>query len=236
MECDIVIRSYYKDFQWLRYALRSIKRYCRGFSRVVLITPKSSQPKLDWMELGGDVTLTCPDYRDDYLGQQVTKLTADIFTSAEYICHIDSDCVFCRRTTPDDLFESEKPVVRMTSYDDLDPHLPWKELTEKLLQREIFYDFMRTPPYTFPRWIYKSFREHVLSKHSTSLESYILGQPYRGFSEFNALGAYAWLYYNDRFAWREIGPREGGDGPCRVFWSWGGIDDAIEREIKAILQ
>ena len=70
MTCDILIRSYYKDFGWLRYALRSIRKYCRGFSKVIVVVPKSSRQKLDWMGLAGDVTITCPNYRDDYLGPE----------------------------------------------------------------------------------------------------------------------------------------------------------------------
>lgn len=232
--CDIFIRSYYKDFVWLRYALASIRRHCRGFSRVVLVTPKSSREKLDWAQLSGDLTVTCPDYRDDYLGQQLTKLTADQWSDAEYICHIDSDCMFRRPTTPADLLEAAKPVVLMSAYRDLDPHVPWKGITEHLLQREVLYEFMRLPPYTFPRWIYSAFREHVLSIQGTSLEDYVLAQPHRGFSEFNALGAYAFLHHRDRFTWREVG-HEHREGPCRVFWSWAGIDEPTRLEIEGLL-
>lgn len=188
------------------------------------------------MRLTGDVTITCPDYKDDYLGQQVTKLMADKLTSSDYICHIDSDCVFSRPTTPQDLFELGKPVILMTPYTSLDPHIPWRQLTEKLLRREVLHDFMRNPPYTFPRWIYATFREFVLSTHALTIEDYILAQPSRGFSEFNALGAYAWHYHRDSFCWRQIAPDACSDGPCRVFWSWGGIDATVEREMQAILR
>jgi hypothetical protein len=236
VECDIIIRSYYKDFAWLRYALHSIKRYCREFSRVILVTPRASRAKLDYLGLSGDVTVTCPDYRDDYLGQQVTKLTADEMTGAEFICHIDSDCIFQRETTPHDLISSGKPIVLMTPYKELDPHLPWRQLTEKVLARETPYDFMRSPPYTFPNWIYRSLREHVFAMHGVSLEDYILAQPHRGFSEFNALGAYGWHFFRDAFVWREISPSQPVNGPCRVFWSWGGLDVSVEQEISAIIR
>ena len=235
-DCDIFIRSYYKDFAWLRYALCSIRRYCHGFSNVVLVTPKSSRQKLDWARLAGDVTVTCPDYKDDYLGQQVTKLTADELSEAEFICHVDSDCVFRRPTTPADLFEATRPVVLMTAYRELDPHVPWQGITERLLQRQVLYEFMRTPPYTFPRWIYRAFREHVFALHGKSLEDYVLAQPHRGFSEFNALGAYAFLNHSDHFTWRDVGNDGSCEGPCRVFWSWAGIDETTKQEIETLLR
>ena len=235
MNCDILIRSYYKDFGWLRYALRSIERYCRGFSRVIVVVPQSSRRKLDWMGLSGNVTITCRDYADDYLGQQITKLTADELTDADYICHIDSDCVFCQPTTPDDLFEQGKPRVLMAPYDRLDPHVPWKDITERFLCREVAYEFMRMPPYTFPRWIYGAFREHTRALHGRSAEHYILAQPPRGFSEFNALGAYAFYYHPQHFSWFDVSVGSPSAGHCRAFWSWGGIDDRIRQDIESLL-
>jgi len=234
VKCDIVIRSYYKDLGWLAYALRSIRRYCRGFSNVVLIVPRSSRERLDWSGLSGDVTVNCPDYRDDYLGQQVTKLTADTFSDADYICHIDSDCVFTRPTSPDDLFEGGKPVVLMTPYSALDRHVPWRELTERALEREVPWEFMRMPPYTFPRWIYGAFREHLAAVHGRPLEDYVLSQPARGFSEFNALGAFAYLYHRDCFAWRTVDAAPP-DSPCEAFWSWGGVDSATRGRLERLL-
>lgn len=236
MTCDILIRSYYKDFEWLGYALRSVRRYCGGFSKLVLVVPRASRAKLDWLGLADDVTITCPDSRDDYLGQQVTKLTADLYSGADVICHLDSDCVFQRATTPGDLFENGKPRVLMARYSDLDPYVPWKELTEKFLGREVEFEFMRTPPYTFPRWIYGAFREFAIARHGKPLEQYILEQPARGFSEFNALGAYAYYEHRDRFTWVDIGAGAPPVEHCRVFWSWGGIDERIRGEIERLLR
>jgi hypothetical protein len=90
-----------------------------------------------------------------------------------------------------DLFEQGKPRILMSAYQNLDPHIPWKSVIENFLQRQVEYEYMRTPPYTFPRWIYGALREHALRLHGVPLERYILSQPPRGFSEFNALGAYA---------------------------------------------
>jgi hypothetical protein len=235
MTCDILIRSYYKDFQWLRYALRSIRKYCRGFSRVIVVIPESSRRKLDWMGLAGDLTLTCGDYPDDYLGQQVTKLTADTLTEADFICHIDSDCVFCRPTGPEDLFEAGKPRVLMAPYARLDRHVPWKGLVEKLLRQQVDYEFMRMPPYTFPRWLYAEFRQHISSLHGRSLEHYILDQPPRGFSEFNALTAFAFSRYPAAFHWVDVDAWPSSRQHCRVYWSWGGIDAAVRSELEALL-
>lgn len=235
MKCDLFIRSYYKDFRWLQYSLRSIEKFCKGFSRVVLVVPESSRKKLDWMGLRGDVTITCPDYRDDYLGQQVTKLYADSFSDADFVCHIDSDCIFRRPTAPEDLFEQGKPRVLMTAYTNLDPHVPWKRVIEHFLLRQVEHEYMRTPPYTFPRWIYGALREHAFRLHQVPLDAYILSQLPRRFSEFNALGAYAFYHHHDSFTWLDVPSRLPLSTPCHVFWSWGGINHRVQQQIESLL-
>jgi hypothetical protein len=233
--CDIVIRSYFKDFRWLDWCLRSVQRFCVGFRQVVLVVPASSRERLEWRGLAGGVTFTCPDYRDDYLGQQVTKLSADEYTDADYICHVDSDCVFTRITRPEDLFEDGRPRVTMAPYATLDRYLPWQPITEAFLGDRLDYEFMRTPPYTFPRWLYAAVREHSLARHGVTIERYVLDRPPRGFSEINALTGYAYLHAPDALAWHDVTTGGVPEPPCRVYWSWGGIDARTERELTALL-
>src|SRR5947209_4154135 len=108
--CDLFIRSYWKDLEWLRFCLASIQRYCHGFRSVIVVVPRSTAPWLRRVSLPPHVRVEfCRDYPDDYLGQQVTKLLADNFSDADYICHVDSDCVFFRPTSPEDLIVDGKP-------------------------------------------------------------------------------------------------------------------------------
>jgi hypothetical protein len=232
LNCDIFIRSYYKDFGWLSYALRSVRKYCYGFSKIIVVVPESSRRKLDWLGLAGDVTIICPDYRDDYLGQQITKLTADLISDADFICHIDSDCIFQKQTRPEDLFERRKPRILMAPYARLDHRIPWKVLVESLLCHEVEFEFMRTPPYTFPRWLYSEFRTHILSLHGCSLDDYILKQPPRGFSEFNALGAFAYDRYYSAFHWLDEDLWGPSQQHCKAYWSWGGIDERTKNQLE----
>jgi hypothetical protein len=234
--CDIVVRSYYRDFRWLRYCLASIERYCTGFRGVVVVIPKSSLAKWRWLGLSADRVVCCPEYRDDYLGQQVTKLHADVYSDADYICHVDSDCVFRRPTTPGDLADADRPYVLMEPYARLDPHVPWRALTELFLGEEVGHEFMRRPPYTFPRWIYPALRKRCKARHSMSIEEYVLSRPPRGFSEFNTLGAYAYRYHHDAFAWIDVAGGAVPPEPCRVFWSRQTLDAAVRREIHGLLR
>src|SRR5262249_21634305 len=211
-------------------------KFCRGFRDVVVTMPHSSGPWLRRCSLPGNARIElCRDYRDDYLGQQVTKLLADTFTDADYICHIDSDCIFSRPTAPEDLIVDGMPRVLMRPSHLLGRHWPWVRPTEQFLGWRITGDYMQRPPFTFPRWLYPELREHAAAMHGLDIETYITAQPPRGFSEYNALGAFAWRHHRERFVWIDTSTAFPGDPHCRWYWSWGGIDRETRAEIENIL-
>ncbi len=234
--CDLFVRSYWKDLEWLGFCLASITKYCRGFRSVIVVLPRSSEAWLRRFVLPPGVRVElCDSYRDDYLGQQVTKLLADTFTNADYISHVDSDCVFFRPTSPEDLIVEGKARVLMRPCDTLGRHRPWQGPTEKFLGSKVTDDFMQHPPFTFPRWLYSRLREQTIATHGIDIETYITTQPPRGFSEYNSLGAFAWRHYRDRFIWVDTTISPPSKRHCRWYWSWGGIDAATQAEIRAIL-
>ena len=236
MDVDILIRSYYKDLRWLRYSLESIERYAAGFRRIILVVPRSSLERLRHSGLDRKVeTHMCEDFRDDYLGQQITKLYADSYSDADFICHVDSDCLFRRPTTPDDFFLGDKPVVPMARYAAFPDRQSWQNLTERFLCRPVEYEFMRRQPFLYPRWLYGAVRQYALQVHLQSLSDYVISQPPRGFSEYNALGAFAYFFYHGEFVWNERDTWLPDETICRWFWSWGGISRDEQDEIDSIL-
>jgi uncharacterized protein DUF6492 len=238
MICDLFIRSYRKDFGWLELCLAAIDRYAREFRSVIVVIPESSRPWLKRIPMlaEGVRVETCADYRDDYLGQQATKLHADLYTDAELICHVDSDCIFVRPTTPQDLIVGGKAVIVSRPYADLGRHWPWQRPTEEFLGTEVSHDFMQRPPFVFPRWLYEEVREHAFSAHRLSLERYVTTRPPRGFSEFNVLGAWAKAHHPDSFVWIDIAEHGPVEQVCRWYWSWGGLDDGTREEIEGAIQ
>ena len=69
------------------------------------------------------------------------------------------------------------------------------------------------------------------------ISDYVRNQPQRSFSEFNALGAYAYKFNHDKFAWVDTqGDEFALLPPCaRQFHSWGGITPEVEKELGTIL-
>lgn len=236
MNCDIFIRSYWKDLEWLQLCLASIEKYCRGFRSVIVVLPRSSKAWLRRRGLPATARIEfCGNYGDDYLGQQVTKLLADTFTDADYICHVDSDCIFFRHTTPEDFISDGRPRILMRPCDSLKGHRPWQGPSEKFLGWRVLDDFMQHPPFVFPRWLYERLREHAVATHGVDIEEYVRAQPPRGFSEFNALGGFAWRRYRELFVWVDTSVGSPTPTHCRWYWSWGGIDAATRLEIAEIL-
>jgi hypothetical protein len=234
--CDVLIRSYWKDLDWLELCLASIDRYCWGFGQVIVVVPRSTEPWLRRTDIARQATVVlCADYPDDYLGQQVTKLLADTMTGADLVCHVDSDCMFSCPTSPDDLLDDGRPRIAYLPSGALDRHHPWRRPTERFLGWPIEHDFMQQPPFVYPRWLYSALREHTVRRHGMDIETYVTAQAPRAFSEFNVLGAYAWRHHRDEFSWVDARTLEPDRQRCRWYWSWGGIDSAIRADAATLL-
>ncbi|MET9886489.1 hypothetical protein ABZZ20_25795 [Streptomyces sp. NPDC006430] len=175
-----------------------------------------------------------PDYRDDYLGQQVSKLYADEFTDADLICHIDSDMVFFRPVSPADLLVGGRPWIVRRAVAELGRHRPWLAPTEGFLGRPVAFDFMQQPPFTYPRRLYAELRDLCLERHGVPLDRYVAGRPPRGFSEFNVLGAHAHAAHRASFTWYDASS-DAAPLLCRWYWSRAGIDAGLRAELDLVV-
>jgi hypothetical protein len=174
-----------------------------------------------------------PPTRDDYLGQQVTKLHADEYLATDLIVHVDSDVIVTSPTTPADLCDGDLPRVVRRPVATLGRHRPWVAPTQRFLGWPPEWDYMQQPPFTYPRALYGEVREHCLRVHGRPLADYVLGCGPRGFSEFNVLGAWAQRHQAPAFSWRSwndpaLRPR------WRWYWSRDGIDAARRAELAQL--
>jgi hypothetical protein len=236
MKTAIFVRSYWKDLDWLELCLRSIGRYCYGFDEVVVAVPESSRHwvvRSPWLR--GVRMFFCPNYPDDYLGQQVTKLLADRIVDAELIVHVDADCIFTRPTHPRDLAPAGRPQVPTRPIAELGRHYPWRRPTEEFLGFSVGLDFMQQPPFVYPRWLYPLLRRHCCETHGLSIECYVGSRPTRGFSEFNALGAYAHRHHAQDFEFPHVCGGQAPSPHCDWYWSWGRLTPEIRRRIEVTL-
>lgn len=235
MTTSIFIRTYDKDAAWLRYSLKSIQKFCSGFLETVVTAPPASAHTIVDACAGYNVKFKpCDSLPDDYLGQQLTKLNADKYCAGEFITHVDSDCVFTTPTRPEDLFDGNKPIFYFTPYSLIET--PWQPITSKALKTTVSYEYMRRMPLTFPRASYQRFREYMRALHNKEIAHYIIEQPNKEFSEFNAIGAYCHQAETGSFTF--VNTHENEIPPARLnqFWSWGGVTQEIQTQIEEVLK
>lgn len=220
MKTDIFIRSYEKDFLWLGYCLKSIVKNTRGFSEIHVAVPCSDIEHIKHLTL--EKTHGVAENCSGYLAQQITKLYADKYCTADYILHVDSDCVFTENVTPESFFVNGKPIMLQEKNVDS----PWYDVAESALGWRDEHEYMRRMPIIYPRWIYQEFREWFFCHNNVSIDQWICSQPPFKFSEFNTLGTWAKKFHQDAFTWLEPS-----DVPivCKQYWSWGGIKDSIQQ-------
>ncbi len=228
MTCDIFIRSYEKDFEWLKYCLRSIQRFATGFRNVIVVVPNGQTPPVGPVEKVFFVHEGC----DGYMHQQLTKLHADCFSDAEVFLFMDSDTIFTRPITAGAAFE---PWL-YTPYASLnDPNtMTWMKVVQKAIGVLPEYEFMRRHPLSVQRWMLQGLREFFWQRHGMSLESYIIAQPGHEFSEWNVIGAWLWYFHRSKVQWQNTDEKLGVPFVHQSY-SWGGLNDDIRKNLEAAL-
>lgn len=232
---DIFIRTYSDDLKWLSYSLKSIHKFCTGFRDIIIVIPESQLNLLQGFNLTREKIITCPLYKDDYLGQQVTKLYADEYSDADYILYTDSDTLFTIPSDAKDFIRDGSPLILKTKYEKAETAIAWKAVTEKALGFKVDFEFMRRLPFCYHSSTLKSLRVYMKEKHGEELEKYIKVQHNRQFSEFNVVGAFADKFEQDKYTFQDTD-----DGLptlyVRQFWSWGGLTQEVMLEIEDILK
>jgi hypothetical protein len=230
----VLIRSYRRDFEWLRYCLAALAKFLPGVP-VTVVVPRSSEP---WLPRVGPaleaVTLhICADSGDDYLGQQVTKMYADEYLDADFICHVDSDCILDRPLRAADLAPGGRPVLAYRPLERYERRPVWIEAGERYLGWPLDLDYMCRPPFVYPRWLYPLVRAHGSALSAMPFERYVMSQPPRGFSEFTALGGFAHRHHREAFRWLDADAAPD-PAPFRWYWSWEGISPSLRAELDKI--
>lgn len=236
--CDIFIRTYPGDYDWLFHCVASIGKFCRGFRKLMIVS--TDNPPIWWND-GSRAGLPPSEWKimqdetpDGYLAQQITKMYADVVTDyqPDYILHLDSDVIFTRPVTPESFMHDGKIVWYYTPYSEIET--PWQPIIEKFMGRPVEFEFMRRFPIMVPRWLYPRIREFCHKKHGMIMSDYIRMQPPRAFSEFNVMGAYAWHFHKEMMYFvNTLGTVM--DYPlARQFHSWGGITPEVKKELNHI--
>src|SRR6185436_6760153 len=165
---------------------------------------------------------------DGYLDQEIQKLVAYRYTDARQSLYFDSDCVAIRKFSPEDLLIDGKPRWLVTPYSKLvnadgSQATPWRDITSKAIGRPVELEAMRAHPLMAPREALIEFGVFMEKLHGMTLEQYIAAQPMRAFSEWNALGMWAYHYAPQFFSFWNTEETGVPQPFVRQSWSWGGV-------------
>lgn len=245
MTCtDIFIKTYHKDFMWLSYCLRSIKKFASGFRDVVVVSDndghKIPQEILDIMPVKliyhNVPTKWPPKMRQPpgYVWQQVVKLNWTEFTDADSILILDSDLMFTDYVTPE-LFKDKdgKWFWNYRSWELADQAICWKTPTEELLGFEPQYEGMLCVPFVFERTETLKFIEYIKSRHGANdVFDVLFKYNMMLISEFNAYGAFILKFDSTAYC-----PLINQARPplVRITWSYGGLSEKEIQEREIIL-
>jgi hypothetical protein len=225
---SVFIRTYHKDIEWLMYSLESIHKNLIGWDEIVICIPVGQESYL--ASLSKERVVTCKIYKDDYLGQQISKLKAHEYCKGDYILFVDSDVIFYPGAHVRDYFQDNKPVILKQHYSLVGEAKCWKQPTEDLFKETVDYEYMRRAPQLFHRSTLEKFNENF-----PDIENHIQGLSYRKFSEFNALGFFAERVQPDEYEFIDLAHNSTPENKSKQFWSWSGCTNEDRFEIRKII-
>jgi len=224
---SIFIRTYKNDIKWLNYCLASIHKNLKGWDEIVICIPTGQQHLLS--HLTAEKLIVCKQYKDDYIGQQVSKLEAYKHCKGQYILFVDSDVVFYEGADVRGYFHDNKPVILYDKYENVGEAIVWKPVVEMLFQEEVQYEYMRRAPQLFLKSTLELFAELF-----PEIEKYAIGQPYRKFTEFNILGFFAHKHQEEAYSFISLWNNPVPVNKSKQYWSWSGMTEEERKELEKI--
>lgn len=244
MNVALLMVTFAKDLPFAEYSARSVAKFCSGFSEFVIVVPHADVDAFAPLAAyGAKVRGFDEPAGKGMLAHMACIMEADTWCpEADAILHIDADCIFWEKCTPDDFFVDGKPVLYREKFEEFRHLHPtrygWKEAVAKATGIDPEFECMvrhpsihLTPTYGLAR--------HIISRHTgMNWREYILSceNAYpQTFCEFATLGAVAIKHAHDLYHFHDWqSPQqnyvyERWRDKLVQLWSHCGIDGTCER-------
>jgi len=246
MVTDIFIKTYHKDFLWLEYCLKSIRKFGSGFRDVVIVSdddghtvPESLLNVLPCKVFYVKLPSKRPkksNHGIGYMWQQYIKLTWHRYSDADVAVMMDSDRMFTCAFTPESFQKDGKQRWDYRRWADAGSAISHKPTTDLLLGFSTPYEAMMYLPLPFTRGATFALEAYLNTIHKTKdIWEIILKHDLASMSEFNVYGNFI---HHVQMPDYYISYDASGVYQSTVIgsWSWGGLakDDKARRD--AILQ
>ena len=205
MNVPILIRCWYKDIEWLRYCLRSIKKNAHGFSEIVVAIPSRDYAVFEPLKLEFGFRLDEYDVNEQkpMISGELCVCHADVICpDADFIFFMDSDCCMDKPCSPQDYMVNGRPVLIGRKFERLEHS---ESETERCMFRQWLpatlaalgwmpeYETNWRVPCMFHRGIFAPFRAAVEKNVGRSFNDYAFScrDAYpQTFIEFTPLGIF----------------------------------------------
>ena len=246
MTTDIFIKTYYKDFCWLEYALKSIKKFGSGFRSIVIVTDEGHTIPSEILDIMPVKVFYVPlpkkqpsyvEHGLGYLWQQYIKLTWYNYTDADNVYIVDSDQMFSTPTTPEHFKTDGKFHWVYQDWAKAGTCICWKESTDKLIGRPTIYDSMCAFGFILQRDTTIALRNFLLSTHGgTDIWDILCSKNMKTCSEFNIFGSFIDIYDRQEYTKLiNIDTSSIHNSTIITDWSWGSLNSDIKVRRDKIL-
>lgn len=238
---EIFVCTHAKDFPWLKYCLRSMAKFATGFSAIKVLVPRANVKALETLvsETGKPFSSAIYCYGGDewpglgmvwHMNQVMHADTHCPF--ADFIAHLDPDCVFTEPVTPDSYIINGRPILRFENFHFIGFRHPgvmrWQEATARCLPFPVHYETMRCHPEVYHRGLYAAARQQMEQKTGQPVPAYIRScrnEFPQTFCEYVTLGNVVMQLFRDQYHLVEqFGDRVTPSNHLQQFWSHGALD------------
>jgi len=248
MTTDIFIKTYHKDFMWLRWCLMSIKKFSSGFRDVVVVTDSGYTIPSEFLKIIPlkifyvDLPTKKPSVVEHglgYLWQQYIKLSWYEYTDADEVLILDSDEMLTVVTTPDSFKIDDKYAWYFKLWDEMGDGKCWKKTTDELFGVDTEYSGMCITGFIMLKSTSIALKNHLCAKHEcSSIWDIFVKYDMKTASEFNVFGVFIMLFdqqeYNQIILNNNYHVRPFNHTILKD-WSWGGLTvENISRRQKIL--
>lgn len=245
MTTDIFIKTYHKDFIWLEWCLKSIKKFASGFRDIVVVSEtghdlpdhiKNIIPiKVFYVDFPEQMP-TDVEHGLGYLWQQNIKLTWYDYTDANEVLVLDSDEMLTQPTTPGSFKTDDKPNWYYSSWDKMGSGACWKASTDFILKTNTEYSGMCITGFILKRSTTISLKNHLCTLHDVaSIWDIFVKYNMPTASEYNIIGCYIWLFSNEYNKVAGYDASKVFNNTIKKEWSWGGLNSEKIKECEEVL-
>ena len=191
----ILIVTHARDMEFLRFCLKSIKAHAIGFSSVHVVVPSHEVAQFGWVHKFAALHGFDEPPGKGMMAHEVQKCRADHWVPAvDAVLHLDADCQFFRRVTPQDYLPSGRCLTVFEPYSKItNPNrFIWAETVKNATGLTIDRDFMVRHPQIHPIGVYPMTRVMVEKHTRRPFAEYVLScknEFPQGFAEFPTLSA-----------------------------------------------